>query len=109
VVGTHHRQLGLGIDVGDERRGQPDGVGGVAGDGFEDQPVGAQLGQRRAHLVAVAGRRAHPDAVGGEQRAHPLEGLQQQAVRAAVRPGPAHDVEQLLGAVGAGQRPQPRA
>jgi len=102
VVGADDGQLRVGVDVGDEGRGQAHRVRGVAGDRFEDQPVGAQVGQGGADLVAVAGRGADPDPVGGQDRAEPFERFDQQAARAAV--GTGDDVEQLLGALGSRQR-----
>ncbi len=107
VVGGHHGELGVRVGVGDQRGGQADRVGGVAGDRLQDQPVGAELGQRRADGVAVAGRGAHPDLLGGEDRLQPGERLGEQAVRAPALLG--HDVQELLGPGGPGQRPQPRA
>ncbi len=106
VVGRHDRQLGIGVDIGHQRGGQAHRVGGVPGDRFQDQAVGAQLGQRRPDHVAVPGGRAHPDLLGGQHRLQPGEGLGQQAVRAPVRVG--DDVQELLGPGGPGQRPQPR-
>jgi hypothetical protein len=100
VVGADHGELGVGVDVGHQGRGQADGVGGVPGDRLEHQPVRPQPRQRGAHLLPVAGRGADPDAVGRQHRLEPGEGLGQQAVRRAVPAGDdtvADDVEQLLG------------
>ena len=101
VVGGERADDDVGFAPGEDRRGEPDGSGGVTRLGFEDDVLVRDAGQLLLDGRPVRAPGDDGDPVGAGERLEPVPGVAQQRLAGA------GEIVQELGGVGARERPQP--